>query len=54
MENCLIEKSFKRNLFFEISKSSVLYYILDKSIAEFLPEFIDSERAFITSGDRDF
>ena len=54
MENRLIEKSFKRNLFFEIGKSSVLYYILDKSMAEFLPELINREKAFITSGDRDF
>lgn len=54
LDNSLIAKSFKRSLFFKRGESSFLYYILDKSVAESLQDFIGSERTFITSGDRDF
>jgi len=54
MEDSLIEKSFRKNMYFRIGTSPLLYYVLDKSMAQDLAVFLDGHGAFITSGDRDF
>lgn len=53
MESRLIQKTFKRMGFFrKKSTSPILYFSSDESLNQIFPQLI--QKAFITSGDRDF